>query len=60
MIEFGESYKKIINQINKDLYTEKDTKNKQVAQILKIVINCCFRIGNDKYAKRINHMVYQR
>ena len=51
MIEFGESYKKIIYQINQDLYTEKDTKNKQIAQILKIVINCCFRIGNDKYAK---------
>ncbi len=51
MIEFGESYKKIMNQINKDLYTEKDSKNKQIAQILKIVINCCFRIGNDKYMK---------
>jgi len=51
MIEFGESYKKILNQINRDLYTEKDTKNKQIAQILKIVIDCCFRVGNDKYMK---------
>ena len=51
MIEFGESYKKIIKQINKDLYTEGETKNKQIATILKIVINCCFRIGNDKYMK---------
>ena len=51
MIEFGESYKRIIKQINKDLFTEGETKNKQIAQILKIVINCCFRIGNDKYMK---------
>ena len=51
MIEFGMSYKKIINQINKDLYTEGDSKNKQIAMILKLVIDCCFRIGNDKYAK---------
>jgi DNA topoisomerase-1 len=51
MIEFGMSYKKIINQINKDLYTEGDGKNKQIAMILKLVIDCCFRIGNDKYTK---------
>lgn len=51
MIEFGMSYKKIINQINKDLYTEGDSKNKQIAMILKLVIDCCFRIGNDKYTK---------
>ena len=51
MIDFGESYKRIMNQINKDLYSEIDSKNKQIAQILKLVINCCFRIGNDKYMK---------
>ena len=51
MIEFGMSYKKIINQINKDLYTEGDNKNKQIAMILKLVIDCCFRIGNDKYTR---------
>lgn len=51
MIEFGMSYKKIINQINKDLYTEGDSKNKQIAMILKLVIDCCFRIGNDKYTR---------
>lgn len=51
MIDFGMSYKKIINQINKDLYTEGDSKNKQIAMILKLVIDCCFRIGNDKYTK---------
>ena len=51
MIKFGESYKKIINKINKDLYTETDSKNKQIAAVLKIVIDCNFRIGNDKYSK---------
>ena len=54
MIEFGMSYKKIINQINKDLYTEGDSKNKQIAMILKLVIDCCFRIGNDKYTRENN------
>ena len=51
MIKFGESYKKIIKQINKELYTEKDSKNKQIAAVLKIVIDCNFRIGNDKYSR---------
>ena len=51
MIEFGESYQKILKQINKDLYLEKDTKEKQIAMILKLVIDCSFRIGNDKYTK---------
>ena len=51
MIQFGESYKKIFNRISKDLYTEKDSKNKQIASVLKIVIDCNFRIGNDKYSK---------
>ena len=51
MIDFGLSYKKIMKQINKDLYTEGDSKNKQIAMILKLVIECCFRVGNEKYTK---------
>ena len=51
MIAFGESYKKILKQIQQDLYTESDTKNKQVATILRFVIDCSFRVGNDKYTK---------
>lgn len=51
MIDFGESYKKIQNQINRDLFNENDSKEKQVASVLKLVIDCCFRIGNDKYSK---------
>jgi len=51
MIKFGESYRKIFKQISNDLYTETDSKNKQIAAVLKIVIDCNFRIGNDKYSK---------
>jgi DNA topoisomerase-1 len=51
MITFGESYKKILKQIQQDLYTEADTKNKQVATILRFVIDCSFRVGNEKYTK---------
>ena len=51
MITFGESYQKIMRQIHKDLYTEGDSKDKQIAIILRLVTDCCFRIGNDKYAK---------
>ena len=51
MIKFGESYKKIFNQINRDLFNESDSKEKQIASVLKIVIDCNFRIGNDKYSK---------
>ena len=54
MIKFGESYKKILRQINKDLFTEGENKNKQIATILKIVIDCSFRIGNDKYTQENN------
>jgi DNA topoisomerase-1 len=51
MIEFGKSYHKIIKQINKDMYNENDSKNKQIASALKLIIECNFRIGNDKYLK---------
>jgi len=51
MLKFGESYKKIFNQINRDLHNESDSKEKQIASVLKIVIDCDFRIGNDKYSK---------
>ena len=51
MIEFGESYQKINNRINKDLFNENDSKEKQIASVLRLVIDCCFRIGNEKYSK---------
>jgi len=49
MIKFGESYNKIISQIKRDLYTEDDNKNKQIAMALLLVIECGIRIGNKKY-----------
>lgn len=51
MIEFGESYQKILRQIQKDINQEGDTKEKQIALILRLVIDCGFRVGNDKYTK---------
>ena len=54
LIEFGYNYKKIYNKINKDLSSRKDTKEKEIATILKIIIDCNFRIGNDKYTKDNN------
>lgn len=54
MIQFGESYQSIMRQVHKDLYTEGDSKEKQMALILRLVTDCCFRIGSDKYAKENN------
>lgn len=54
LIEFGYNYKKIYNKINKDLNSKENSKNKEIAMILKIIIDCNFRIGNDKYTKDNN------
>jgi DNA topoisomerase-1 len=52
MVEFGESYKKIMSQIHQDINQAGDySKEKQIALILRLVIDCGFRIGNDKYTK---------
>tara|TARA_B110000285_G_scaffold85376_1_gene97935 strand:- start:197 stop:1150 length:954 start_codon:yes stop_codon:yes gene_type:complete len=52
MILFGKHFVKINNKINEDLYTVKDSKNKQIAIILKLIMECQFRIGNDIYSKK--------
>ena len=52
MILFGKNFKKINDTINDDLYTVKDSKNKQIAIILKLIMECQFRIGNDVYSKK--------
>ena len=49
--EFGKNYNKIINKIKADLYTNHDSKNKQISMVLMIMIDCNFRIGNDKYTR---------
>ena len=50
----GESYKKIYNQIKRDLYTEGDNKHKQIAMALMLVIDCGIRIGSEKYRDENN------
>ena len=54
MIHFGESYRKIMNQIKRDIYSEGDNKNKQIAMALMLVINCGIRIGSEKYKRENN------
>jgi DNA topoisomerase-1 len=54
LIDFGKQYKNIYGKIQKDLYTTSETKNKQIASILMLMIECDFRIGNDKYKKDNN------
>ena len=49
MIEFGESYHKIMNSVKRDLYSEGDTKEKQIAMALMLVVDCGIRIGSEKY-----------
>lgn len=49
MIEFGESYQKIMNSVKKDLYSEGDSKEKQIAMALMLVVDCGIRIGSEKY-----------
>ena len=51
LIVFGNNYKSIINRINKDMITFEDSKKKQVAMILKVIDECNFRVGNEKYRK---------
>ena len=54
MASLGESYQKILRQIQRDLYTDSDSKDKQIATILRFVIDCSFRVGNEKYTKDNN------
>ena len=49
MIDFGESYKRIMNQVKRDLHTEGDNKNKQIAMALMLVVECGIRVGSEKY-----------
>jgi len=54
LIKFGKEHKKIMKRIENDYKSKTDSKNKQIAMILKIIIDCNFRIGNDKYTKENN------
>ena len=50
MIQFGKKYHKINKTINEDLNSSNIT-NKQIAIILRLIMDCQFRIGNEKYFK---------
>jgi DNA topoisomerase I len=52
MSAFGKKFMKINQKINEDLYSPKDSKEKQIAIILKLIMECHFRIGNEKYSKK--------
>ena len=54
MSAFGKQFIKINKKINEDLYSTKDSKEKQVAMILKLIMECHFRIGNERYSKKYN------
>jgi len=54
LIGFGNNYKCIMSRINKDMITFEDSKKKQVAMVLKIIDECNFRVGNEKYTKENN------
>lgn len=52
MISFGKSFTKINKKINEDFNSVKENKEKQVAIILKLIMECHFRVGNDRYSKK--------
>ena len=52
MADFGKDFSKINKKINDDLYSVKDSKEKQIAIILRLIMDCHFRIGNERYSKK--------
>lgn len=51
ILEVGKNYEKIFTKLNKDLRKKTVTKNKLIAILLKIMIECQFRPGHEKYKK---------
>jgi len=51
---FGLQYNKIINDINKNIKLSEDNKLKHICMILKLIMDCDFRVGNDEYMKQNN------
>ena len=50
LISFGENYDKIYKRINSDLMS-KNEKQREISTILMIIIDCNFRVGNNKYTR---------
>ena len=51
---FGLQYNKIISDINRNIKLPEDNKLKHVSMILKLIMECDFRVGNDEYMKQNN------
>lgn len=51
MSVFGKNFSRINRHINEDMLSLKDTKEKQIAIILKLIMECHFRVGSEKYLK---------
>jgi DNA topoisomerase I len=51
LIDFGKNYSKIYKSILYDIKNKDDEKNNLIAIILKLIIDCNFRVGNEKYTK---------
>jgi DNA topoisomerase-1 len=51
---FGIQYDKIVRDINKNLKISQDNKLKHVCMILKLIMDCDFRVGNDEYMRQNN------
>ena len=54
MSSFGKQFSKINKQINEDMLSVKDSKEKQIALILKLIMECHFRVGSERYLKDNN------
>ena len=54
MYDFGLKFKEINRVINSDLYSFSDSKEKKISLILKLIMDCNFRVGNEKYCKENN------
>ena len=51
---FGLQYNKIVKDINKNIKLSEDNKLKYVCMVLKLIMDCDFRVGNDEYMKQNN------
>lgn len=49
LLNFAEQIQNISNAVKEQMITEKLTKNKMIAMIMRLVMVCYFRIGNKKY-----------
>lgn len=49
LMEVGKNYDKLFNQINRDIKSTRVTKNKLIAILIKVMIDCQFRPGHTKY-----------